>query len=125
MLHDLGAISAIGSDSQGMGRIGETIARTWQVAAHMKAERGSLPEDRGRGHDNERIKRYVAKYTINPALIYGIAHEIGSIEAGKLADLAVLSADFFDPRQVPDESIRTMRSVLTIVDGRVVHDALR
>ena len=67
VLHDLGAISVIGSDSQGMGRIGETIARTWQVAAHMKAERGSLPEDAGSGNDNQRIKRYVAKYTLNAA----------------------------------------------------------
>jgi len=95
VLHDLGAISAIGSDSQGMGRIGETIARTWQVAAHMKAERGSLAGDVGTGNDNARIKRYVAKYTINPARIYGIAHEIGSLEVGRLADVVLWEPKFF------------------------------
>jgi urease subunit alpha len=95
VLHDLGAISAIGSDSQGMGRIGETIARTWQVAAHMKAERGSLPEDEGTGNDNQRIKRYIAKYTINPARIYGIADEVGSLEPGKLADVVLWEPKFF------------------------------
>jgi urease subunit alpha len=95
VLHDLGAISVIGSDSQGMGRIGETIARTWQVAAHMKGERGSLPEDTGSGNDNTRIKRYVAKYTINAARIYGIDHEIGSLEPGKLADVVLWEPKFF------------------------------
>ena len=95
VLHDMGAISALGSDSQGMGRIGETIARTWQVASHMKAERGSLPEDAGTGNDNARIKRYVAKLTINPALIYGIDHEIGSLEPGKLADIVLWEPKFF------------------------------
>jgi urease subunit alpha len=95
VLHDLGAISALGSDSQGMGRIGETIARTWQVAAHMKAERGSLPEDEGSGHDNARIKRYIAKLTINPARMYGIDREIGSLEPGKLADIVLWEPKFF------------------------------
>lgn len=95
VLHDLGAISALGSDSQGMGRIGESICRTWQVASHMKAERGSLPEDAGSGNDNHRIKRYVAKLTINPARIYGIDHEIGSIEPGKLADIVLWEPKFF------------------------------
>jgi urease subunit alpha len=95
VLHDLGAISVIGSDSQGMGRIGETVARTWQVAAHMKAERGSLPEDVGTGNDNHRIKRYVAKYTINAARIYGIEHEVGSLEPGKLADIVLWEPKFF------------------------------
>jgi urease subunit alpha len=95
VLHDIGAISALGSDSQGMGRIGESIARTWQVAAHMKAERGSLPEDAGSGHDNMRIKRYIAKLTINPARIYGIDHEIGSLEPGKLADIVLWEPKFF------------------------------
>ena len=95
VLHDLGAISALGSDSQGMGRIGETIARTWQVAAHMKAERGSLPEDAGTSHDNHRIKRYIAKLTINPARIYGIDQEIGSLEVGKLADVVLWEPKFF------------------------------
>jgi urease subunit alpha len=95
VLHDLGAISVIGSDSQGMGRIGETIARTWQLAAHMKGERGSLPEDSGGGHDNQRIKRYVSKYTINAAKIFGIDAHIGSIEPGKLADLVLWDPRFF------------------------------
>jgi urease subunit alpha len=95
VLHDLGAISVIGSDSQGMGRIGETIARTWQVAAHMKGERGSLPEDEGGGNDNQRIKRYVAKYTINAAKMFGIDHQIGSVEPGKLADLVLWDPRFF------------------------------
>jgi urease subunit alpha len=87
ILHDIGAISALGSDSQGMGRIGETIARTWQLASIMRQTRGPLSEDAGGGNDNLRIKRYIAKYTINPAKIFGIDHEIGSIERGKLADL--------------------------------------
>jgi urease subunit alpha len=95
VLHDAGAISALGSDSQGMGRIGETIARTWQVAAHMKAERGSLAEDAGTGHDNFRIKRYIAKLTINPARIYGIDHEVGSLEPNKLADIVLWEPKFF------------------------------
>jgi urease subunit alpha len=95
VLHDLGAISVIGSDSQGMGRIGETIARTWQLAAHMKGERGSLPEDSGSGHDNHRIKRYVAKYTINAAKIFGIDEHVGSLERGKLADLVLWDPRFF------------------------------
>jgi urease subunit alpha len=95
VLHDLGAISVIGSDSQGMGRIGETVARTWQLAAHMKDERGSLAEDTGAGHDNQRIKRYVAKYTINAAKIFGIDDHIGSLEPGKLADLVLWDPRFF------------------------------
>jgi urease subunit alpha len=95
VLHDLGAISVMGSDSQGMGRIGETIARTWQVAAHMKAERGSLPEDAGSGNDNTRIKRYVAKVTVNAARIFGIDHELGSLEVGKLADVVLWEPKFF------------------------------
>jgi urease subunit alpha len=95
VLHDLGAISVIGSDSQGMGRIGETIARTWQLAAHMKAERGSLPEDEGSGNDNHRIKRYVSKYTINAAKIFGIDGDIGSLEPGKLADVVLWDPRFF------------------------------
>ncbi len=78
-----------------MGRIGETIARTWQLAAHMKDERGSLPEDDGGGHDNHRIKRYVAKYTINAAKIFGIDGQIGSLEPGKLADIVLWDPRFF------------------------------
>jgi urease subunit alpha len=95
VLHDLGAISALGSDSQGMGRVGESIARTWQLASKMKAQRGSLPEDAGSGNDNHRIKRYIAKLTINPARIYGIDHEVGSLEVGKLADIVLWEPKFF------------------------------
>jgi len=93
VLHDLGAISMLSSDSQAMGRIGEVIARTWQTAHKMKAQRGSLPGD-GRA-DNARVRRYVAKYTINPAIAHGIAHEVGSIEPGKLADLVLWKPAFF------------------------------
>src|SRR6267378_3643208 len=93
VLHDLGAISMLSSDSQAMGRIAEVIARTWQTAHKMKLQRGSLPGD-GR-HDNTRAKRYVAKYTINPAIAHGISHEVGSIEVGKLADLVLWKPAFF------------------------------
>jgi len=93
VLHDLGAISMLSSDSQAMGRIAEVISRTWQTAHKMKVQRGSLPGD-GR-HDNTRAKRYVAKYTINPAIAHGISHEVGSIEVGKLADLVVWKPAFF------------------------------
>ena len=88
ILHDLGAFSMIASDSQAMGRVGEVIIRTWQTAHKMKTQRGSLAGDPPQ-HDNLRIKRYIAKYTINPALVHGIAHEVGSIEAGKLADIVL------------------------------------
>ena len=88
ILHDLGAFSMIASDSQAMGRVGEVITRTWQTAHKMKVQRGALPQDNAR-HDNQRIKRYVAKYTINPAITHGIAHVVGSIEPGKLADLVL------------------------------------
>jgi len=94
ILHDLGAFSMISSDSQAMGRVGEVITRTWQTAHKMKVQRGALPTDTAR-HDNFRAKRYVAKYTINPALTHGIAHEVGSIEAGKLADLVLWRPAFF------------------------------
>jgi urease subunit alpha len=93
VLHDLGAISMMSSDSQAMGRVGETILRTWQTADKMKRQRGALPGD-GRA-DNVRVKRYVAKYTINPAVAHGIAHEVGSIEVGKVADLVVWKPAFF------------------------------
>jgi urease subunit alpha len=95
VLHDMGAISVMGSDSQGMGRVGETISRTWQVAAHMKDERGPLPEDSGSDNDNFRIKRYIAKYTINPARMFGIDYEVGSLEKGKLADIVLWHPGFF------------------------------
>jgi urease subunit alpha len=94
ILHDLGAFSMIASDSQAMGRVGEVITRTWQTAHKMKAQRGSLSGDPDR-HDNLRARRYVAKYTINPAITHGIAHEVGSIEVGKLADLVLWKPAFF------------------------------
>jgi len=94
ILHDLGAFSMMSSDSQAMGRVGEVIIRTWQAAHKMKIQRGSLAEDSAR-NDNFRVKRYIAKYTINPALTHGIAHEVGSIEVGKLADLVLWRPAFF------------------------------
>ncbi len=94
ILHDLGAFSMIASDSQAMGRVGEVITRTWQTAHKMKVQRGNLAEDPTR-HDNFRARRYVAKYTINPAIAHGIAHEVGSIEVGKLADLVLWKPAFF------------------------------
>ena len=94
ILHDLGVFSMMSSDSQAMGRVGEVIIRTWQAAHKMKLQRGALPEDTPR-HDNFRVKRYIAKYTINPALTHGIAHPVGSIEVGKLADLVLWKPAFF------------------------------
>ncbi|MBC3362929.1 urease subunit alpha [Pseudomonas sp. SWRI154] len=94
ILHDLGAFSMISSDSQAMGRVGEVITRTWQTADKMKKQRGALPGD-GEGNDNFRIKRYIAKYTINPAITHGISHEVGSIEVGKWADLVLWRPAFF------------------------------
>jgi len=93
ILHDLGALSIMSSDSQAMGRIGEVVTRTWQTAHKMKIQRGSLPGDPAR-NDNQRVKRYVSKYTINPAIAHGIAHEIGSVEVGKWADLVVWEPAF-------------------------------
>ena len=94
ILHDLGAFSMISSDSQAMGRVGEVITRTWQTADKMKKQRGPLPED-SPGNDNFRAKRYIAKYTINPAITHGISHEVGSIEVGKWADLVLWRPAFF------------------------------
>jgi urease subunit alpha len=94
ILHDLGAFSMISSDSQAMGRVGEVITRSWQTAHKMKVQRGALREDSA-GNDNFRARRYIAKYTINPAITHGIAHEIGSIEVGKLADLVLWRPAFF------------------------------
>ena len=94
ILHDLGAFSMIASDSQAMGRVGEVITRTWQTAHKMKVQRGSLEGDPP-DHDNARAKRYVAKYGINPAITHGIAHEVGSVEVGKLADLVLWKPAFF------------------------------
>ncbi len=94
ILHDLGAFSMIASDSQAMGRVGEVIIRTWQTAHKMKVQRGPLPQDSAQ-NDNTRAKRYVAKYTINPAITHGIAEEVGSIEAGKLADIVLWKPALF------------------------------
>jgi urease subunit alpha len=102
ILHDMGAFSMMSSDSQAMGRVGEVITRTWQAAHKMKLQRGSLsepgysdPNGHANEHDNARIKRYVAKYTINPAITHGISHEVGSIEVGKWADLVLWKPAFF------------------------------
>jgi len=104
ILHDLGAFSIISSDSQAMGRVGEVITRTWQTADKMKKQRGALPEDAGKGNDNFRAKRYVAKYTINPAIAQGIASHVGSIEVGKIADLVVWKPMFFGTK--PDMVVK-------------------
>lgn len=95
ILHDIGALSMMSSDSQAMGRVGEVIIRTWQTAHKMKLQRGPLPEDKGNGNDNYRAKRYIAKYTINPAIAHGVSDIIGSVEVGKLADLVLWSPAFF------------------------------
>ncbi|MDH5323933.1 MAG: urease subunit alpha [Gammaproteobacteria bacterium] len=94
ILHDLGAFSMIASDSQAMGRVGEVICRTWQTAHKMKQQRGALPEDNNR-NDNHRAKRYIAKYTINPAITHGVAQDVGSLEVGKLADMVLWKPAFF------------------------------
>ncbi len=104
ILHDLGALSMMSSDSQAMGRVGEVVTRTWQTAHKMKVQRGPLPQDVGTGADNFRAKRYVAKYTINPAISHGISRHIGSIEIGKLADIVIWSPAFFGAK--PDLIIK-------------------
>lgn len=95
ILHDMGVFSMMSSDSQAMGRVGEVITRTWQTASKMKQQRGALPEDANHHNDNFRAKRYVAKYTINPAITHGISQYVGSIEAGKLADIVLWKPAFF------------------------------
>jgi urease subunit alpha len=95
VLHDLGAISMMGSDSQGMGRINEVIARTWQLASKMKDQRGRLREETTARADNERVKRYIAKYTINAARTFGIDRYVGSMEPGKMADIVLWRPAFF------------------------------
>ncbi len=95
VLHDMGAISMLGSDSQGMGRIHEVVCRTWQLASKMKDQRGTLPEDKPGFGDNARIRRYIAKYTINAARTFGIAEHVGSLEDGKMADIVVWRPAFF------------------------------
>jgi urease subunit alpha len=104
VLHDLGAFSMIASDSQAMGRVGEVIIRTWQTADKMKRQRGPLPGEKGE-NDNLRIRRYIAKYTINPALTHGIADHVGSVEVGKLADLVLWKPMFFGVK--PDLVIKS------------------
>ena len=104
VLHDLGVFSMMSSDSQAMGRVGEVITRTWQAASKMKDERGALPEDEGKGNDNFRVKRYIAKYTINPAVTHGISEYVGSVEAGKYADLVIWQPMFFGSK--PDLIIK-------------------
>ena len=114
VLHDLGAISMMSSDSQAMGRIGEVIIRTWQTADKMKRQRGPLPGEKS-GSDNLRVRRYVAKYTINPAIAHGIAHEVGSVEAGKLADLVLWKPAFFGVKPETGDQGRNDR---VVGDGR-------
>lgn len=104
ILHDLGALSMMASDSQAMGRVGEVIVRTWQTAHKMKVQRGALGLDQGTGSDNFRIKRYIAKYTINPAIAHGISAHVGSVEVGKLADLVLWQPAFFGVK--PDMVIK-------------------
>lgn len=113
VLQDLGIFSMTSSDSQAMGRVGEVVLRTWQVADSMKKQRGKLPEDEGRVGDNHRIRRYVAKYTINPALAQGIADAVGSVEEGKFADLVLWEPKFFGVK--PD---------LLIKGGQMVHGVM-
>ena len=104
VLHDMGVFSMMSSDSQAMGRVGEVITRTWQTAHKMKAQRGPLPEDEGHGNDNFRVRRYVAKYTINPAITHGVSSYVGSVEVGKFADLVLWNPAFFGVR--PDIVIK-------------------
>lgn len=104
VLHDTGLFSIMSSDSQAMGRVGEVIIRTWQTAAKMKEQRGVLPEDSTSGNDNFRVRRYIAKYTINPAIAHGIADYVGSIEIGKYGDLVVWDPKFFGVR--PEQIIK-------------------
>jgi urease subunit alpha len=103
ILHDIGALSMMSSDSQAMGRVGEVIIRTWQTADKMKKQRGALPGEKG-DNDNARVKRYVAKYTINPAIAHGVSKHVGSVEKGKLADLVLWSPAFFGVK--PDMIIK-------------------
>jgi urease subunit alpha len=112
ILHDLGVFSMISSDSQAMGRVGEVITRTWQTADKMKKQRGKLPQDTGIG-DNYRVKRYIAKYTINPAITHGIADEVGSVEVGKMADLVIWDPAFFG-----------VKPELIIKGGIIVHSLM-
>ena len=113
ILHDMGAFSIIASDSQAMGRVGEVIIRTWQTAGKMKKQRGPLPEETG-DNDNMRVRRYIAKYTINPAIAHGMSQHIGSVEVGKLADLVLWSPAFFG---VKPDLILKMGSIAAALMG--------
>lgn len=104
VLHDIGVFSMMSSDSQAMGRVGEVITRTWQTASKMKEERGPLPENEGHGNDNFRVKRYISKYTINPAVTHGVSEYVGSVEKGKIADLVLWNPAFFGSK--PDMVIK-------------------
>lgn len=104
VLHDIGVFSMMSSDSQAMGRVGEVITRTWQTASKMKEERGPLPEDEGHRNDNFRVKRYISKYTINPAVTHGVSEYVGSVEKGKIADLVLWNPAFFGSK--PDMVIK-------------------
>ena len=104
ILHDMGAFAMMSSDSQAMGRVGEVIIRTWQTADKMRQQRGRLSEEQGH-NDNARAKRYVAKYTINPAIAHGISRDVGSVEVGKLADLVIWSPAFFGAK--PDMVLKS------------------
>lgn len=95
ILQDMGVISMISSDSQAMGRVGEVIIRTWQTAHKMKVQRGPLPEDKDHGNDNFRVRRYLAKYTCNPAITHGLSHAVGAVAPGLLADLVLWKPAFF------------------------------
>ncbi|RKQ35331.1 urease subunit alpha [Kocuria tytonis] len=113
VLQDMGIFSMTSSDSQAMGRVGEVVLRTWQVADSMKRQRGALPEDEGTGGDNHRIKRFISKYTINPAIAHGVSHAVGSVEEGKFADLVLWEPKFFGVK--PD---------LIIKGGQMVHGVM-
>lgn len=113
VLQDMGIFSMTSSDSQAMGRVGEVLIRTWQVADSMKRQRGPLPEDEGTAGDNHRIKRYVSKYTINPAIAHGIADSVGSVEVGKFADLVLWEPQFFGVK--PDLVIKGGQMVYGVV----------
>ncbi|MEU4207538.1 urease subunit alpha [Rothia terrae] len=113
VLQDMGVFSMTSSDSQAMGRVGEVIMRTWQVADSMKKQRGQLPEDEGKTGDNFRIKRFIAKYTINPAIAHGISHVVGSVEPGKFADLVLWEPQFFGVK--PDLIIKGGQMVNSIM----------
>ncbi len=114
ILHDMGAFSIIASDSQAMGRVGEVLIRTWQTADKMKKQRGRLAEETG-DNDNFRVRRYIAKYTINPAIAHGMAGEIGSIEEGKRADLVLWNPAFFG---VKPEMVLLGGTIVDGADGR-------